>query len=71
MYGELRLVNSENNHINVSLGLLEVFINEVWGTVCNHGFDYYDADVACRQLGFLGAATFNSAQHIGYLLTLS
>ena len=65
MYGEVRLVDGDNNHVNVSSGRLEVFLDGEWGTVCNNGFDYYGANVACHQLGFLGAATSNTAQHFG------
>lgn len=32
-------------------GRLEICLNRVWGTICNHFWSRNDAIVACRQLG--------------------
>ena len=32
-------------------GRLDVYLNRVWGTVCDSNFDDVDATVACKSLG--------------------
>ena len=46
--GQIRLTGGEYSNI----GLLEIYCNGEWGTVCDDGFYGTEAQVACRQLGY-------------------
>ncbi|MCG8621995.1 MAG: scavenger receptor cysteine-rich domain-containing protein [Proteobacteria bacterium] len=49
-----------------SSGVLEIYLNKVWGNVCvlpgshSAGFDQHAADSACRQLGYTNAAKYRT-----------
>ena len=43
-----------------SSGILEVYVNQTWGNVCNRGFNSTAADTTCRQMGYTNALTFGS-----------
>lgn len=46
-------------------GRIEVFVNDEWGSVCDDWFGNREATVACKYLGFLGAARILSAEDFG------
>ena len=56
--GDLRL-NTDGSTRTFS-GRLEIHYNGQWGTVCDDGFFQTEADVACRQLGFIAALYYGS-----------
>ena len=59
--GDLRLVGGTS----VEEGRVEVYLNGVWGTVCDNNWDINDATVACQQLGHLRAVSAHGAAHFG------
>ncbi|NWR25943.1 LOXL4 oxidase, partial [Emberiza fucata] len=46
-------------------GRLEVLYQGRWGTVCDDGFDFHAATVACRQLGYTAAITWTHSATYG------
>lgn len=61
-YGELRFVQREDSESSTA-GLLEIFLNDEWGMICDTGFDMIDASVACRQMGYRTAISFATGFH--------
>lgn len=54
--GQVRLQGGDTP----SEGLVEIYCNGQWGTVCAEGFEPDDAQTVCRQLGYSDQVNFNS-----------
>ena len=50
----VRLVDGPNPYT----GRVEVYHSDQWGTICDHGFGFLDADVICHELGYPGVDSF-------------
>ena len=52
-------------------GVLEVYLNSQWGTVCSEQLVPTVADSACRQLGYTNASSYSSvsAPYVPWLST--
>ncbi|XP_066266317.1 deleted in malignant brain tumors 1 protein-like [Branchiostoma lanceolatum] len=48
-----------------SYGRVEVYYNGQWGTVCDDGFDWQEARVVCRELGFSDYVTYHRNAYYG------
>jgi len=64
--GDVRLVDSRGSSFTFTpSGRLEIFINGAWRTVCANNFDFHEADIACRELGFFHADRVGTVGELG------
>ena len=54
-HGSIRLVGGRRP----TMGRVEICVHNVWGSVCDDGWNRADANVACGQLGYFPSSTFS------------
>ena len=59
--GEVRLVKGKKTDGHE--GRVEICFRGRWGTVCHDSWNYQDAEVVCRQLGFIATGMFVHMWH--------
>ena len=64
MPGEVRLVNGRET--SGSEGRVEICFGGRWGTVCDDSWDYRDAEVVCRQIGYESRGMVNYMVYLTY-----
>ena len=53
------------NGSSAASGRAEIYRDGSWGTICDNEWDWTDASVVCRQLGFPGAEEDKSGAYFG------
>ena len=63
--GIVRLYRNGVTSSSYYYGIIQIYINSAWGNIC---FDSYygstEADVICRQLGYIGASSYSRAKYM-------
>merc|ERR1711862_998764 len=63
--GALRLISSDGSPSVDGEGRLEMFTSKTWAPVCSEGFTEGSEVVACKQMGFAGAAALQARPSCG------
>ena len=58
--GTLRLYDGSTENE----GILEIFHDNRWGSICGHSWDSIDSNIACKQMGFPGYITYSISRRI-------
>ena len=62
--GQIRLQRAQYTN----QGLVEVYCNGQWGTICDDFFGLNDANTVCRQQGYTGAEAYDSLSLLAFFI---
>ena len=65
--GDIQLSGGRNG----TVGLVQICIGNVWGTVCDDSWDATDAQVVCNQLGFAETSSLVHVDEVCHLQAIA
>ena len=72
--GSIRLWHNGATSPSYTYGRVQIYYNGQWGDICGHvtdsPFHQEEADVVCRNLGYVGAYSFTRAAEDKYVFTV-
>ena len=56
--GQIRLIDGNGP----STGFAEIYLHDIWGTICDKNFQQAAADSICRQIGYTNSLSYSGME---------